>query len=303
MRYKLLIINLFICCQFFNAQENEDFKYELLGNLILETGELYSYKVIFNAYDNNFIKGYSYTDLGGENETKSYVRGYYDSKTKKIRFKENDVLYTKSSFLPEDFCFVNFSGKFKSCTKKQRLTGSFYGIYDDKDTCATGSLNLVSVKFAEKKIAKVYKKIKRIDNIKKLDSAAKEKFNPEVVLKKFSETKIKSGEQVTVFVYNPKMKLDIWDYGKEDGDVITLYQNGKVILKDYSVTKKKKSITLTLTDKINKIEVKNNNAGKLKSNTTKLKIYDYRRQYEIVADIEEGKSTTLNIVKLEVKKK
>ncbi|WP_375241019.1 hypothetical protein [Polaribacter sp.] len=291
----LTVFNLF-------SQDRKEFDYELLGALALESNQLISYKIVFNARENGFIEGYSYTDLSGENETKSYIRGYYDVKSKNIQFKESDILYTKSEFLPEEFCFVSFKGKFKGETKKKLLEGNFTGIYDDRDTCATGKLKLVSTKFVEKKIKKVYKKVKKISKVKKIDSVVIAELEPENYLKKFSETKIRSGEKVSVFVYTSKLKMEIWDYGKEDGDVITILKNNKPVLENYAVTKKKKSITLNLEDNNNLIKIITVNSGKLKTNTTKLILYDFRREYEVVADLEEGKEALINIVKLNVKK-
>lgn len=284
------------------CQESKKFDYELLGALVLDSNQLISYKIVFNSNDNGFIEGYSYTDLSGENETKSYIRGYYNPKNKEIQFKESDILYTKSTFLPDEFCFVSFKGRFKGNTKKKLLEGNFIGIYNDRDTCATGKVKLVSTKFVEKKIKKLYKKVEQIEKITKVDSIVKAEINPDTYLKKFSETKIKSGEKVSVFVYTDKMKMEIWDYGIEDGDIITILNNDVPILKNFTVTKKKKTIIVHLNNEKNLLTVKTINSGKLKTNTTKLKLYDFRRQYEVIADLEEGKEATINVVRLKVKK-
>lgn len=284
------------------AQESKSFDYKLVGALVLDSNQLISYKVEFNSNKNGFIEGYSYTDLSGENETKSYIRGYYNSKNKNIQFKESDILYTKSKFLPEEFCFISFKGQFKESSKKKLLDGKFIGIYDDKDTCATGKIKLVSTRFLEKRIKKIYKKVEKFDKVKKIDSIVKEKLKPENYLKKFSETKINSGEKVSVFVYTKKMKMEIWDYGIEDGDVITILNNNVVLLDNYTVKRKKKSIIINLNDSKNIIKIITINSGKLKTNTTKLKLYDFRREYEIIADLEEGKEATINVVRLKVKK-
>ncbi|AUC84433.1 hypothetical protein CW731_03565 [Polaribacter sp. ALD11] len=297
----LIIISLF---SFFNqfSQESKKFDYELLGALVLDSKQLISYKIVFNSSDNGFIEGYSYTDLSGENETKSYIRGYYNPKNKNIQFKESDILYTKSKFLPDEFCFVSFKGQFKGDSKKKLLEGEFIGIYDDRDTCATGKIKLVSTKFVEKKVKKLYKKILKIEKITKIDSVVKAEIKPENYLKKFSETRIKSGEKVSVFVYTGKMKMEVWDYGKEDGDIITILKNDIPILENYTVKKKKKTIIVNLDDKNNLIKIITVNSGKLKTNTTKLKLYDFRREYEVVADLEEGKEAAINVVRLKVKK-
>lgn len=302
---KKIILKIFCCCIAFmvNGQNKQKFDYELLGNLVLKTGELYSYKIVFSAADNNFINGYSYTDLGGEHETKSYISGYFDAKTKKIQFKEKDILYTKSEFLPEEFCFVSFKGKFKGNTKKKTLSGDFVGIYNDKDTCATGKLLLLSEKFVEKKINKVFKKINKVNKIKKVDSTVLQELKPEVFLKKFSETNINSGEQVSVFMYTNKMKVEIWDYGIEDGDVISIEQNNKIVLDNFLVTRRKKTVTFNLIDGKNEFKIITKDTGKLKTNTTKLKFYDYRREYEVLANLEKDKPATINVVRIKVKKK
>jgi hypothetical protein len=256
-----------------------------------------SYKIQFNVDKNNNLQGYSFTDLEGENETKSYIKGYYNKTNNSIQFKENDILFTKSQFLPEEFCFVSFKGKFKGDTSKKTLDGKFVGIYDDKDTCAIGKIKLVGTKFVAKKVKKVYKKIKKI---KKVDSIVKQELKPENYLKKFSETKIKSGEKVSVFMYSSKVDVDIWDYGIEDGDIITILRNDIPVLKDYKVTRKKKRITLQLSEKENLFKIITVNSGKLETNTTKLKLYDFRREYEVIANLDEGKAAMINIVKLKV---
>ena len=140
-----------------NSQNTKPFDYELLGAIVLDESQIISYKVQFNLESNNYIQGYSYTDLEGENETKSYIRGYYNEKNNNIQFTESDILYTKSEFLPEEFCYVSFKGKFKGDSKKKMLDGKFVGIYDDKDTCATGRIKLIGTKFVEKRLLLVYR--------------------------------------------------------------------------------------------------------------------------------------------------
>lgn len=53
----------------------------------------------------------------------------------------------------------------------------------------------------------------------------------------------------------------------------------------------------------NLVKIITEDSGKLETNTTKLKIHDFRREYEVVANLEEGNSATINIVKVKVKVK
>jgi len=300
MKFNFCLLICLVAIFSFNAQDLKKFDYELLGAIVLDENQLISYKIQFNLEKNNFIQGYSITDIDGEDETKSYIRGYYNQKANKIQFKESDILYTKSKFLPEEFCFVSFEGNFKGDSNKKLLDGNFVGIYDDKDTCATGKIKLVGKKFIKKKVKKVYKKIKKV---KRVDSIVKDNLKPENYLKKFSETKINSGEKVSVFVYSSKIKIDVWDYGIEDGDIITILQNDKPVIENIKVSRRKQSFVLNLNQKVNTFKIITVDAGKLETNTTKLKLYDFRREYEVVANLKKGEAAILNIVKLTVKPK
>ncbi|WP_334057897.1 hypothetical protein [Polaribacter sp. P097] len=300
MKFNFCLLICLVAIFSFNAQDLKKFDYELLGAIVLDENQLISYKIQFNLEKNNFIQGYSITDIDGEDETKSYIRGYYNKKTNKIQFKESDILYTKSKFLPEEFCFVSFEGDFKGDSNKKLLDGNFVGIYDDKDTCATGKIKLVGKKFIKKKVKKVYKKIKKV---KRVDSIVKDNLKPENYLKKFSETKINSGEKVSVFVYSSKIKIDVWDYGIEDGDIITILQNDKPVIENIKVSRRKQSFVLNLNEKVNTFKIITVDAGKLETNTTKLKLFDFRREYEVVANLKKGEAAILNIVKLTVKPK
>lgn len=96
--------------------------------------------------------------------------------------------------------------------------------------------------------------------------------------------------------------MEIWDYGIEDGDVISILQNDKPIIENLTVSRKKKKITIELQDGKNELKIVTINTGKLKTNTTKLKLYDFRRQYEVIANLEKDKPSIINVVKLKVKR-
>ena len=76
----------------------------------------------------------------------------------------------------------------------------------------------------------------------------------------------------------------------------------KEILSNYIVTKKKKKFTVSLVEGKNELKIKTVNSGSLETNTAKIKIYDYMREYEVISDLEEGKFATVNIIKLDPKK-
>ena len=97
--------------------------------------------------------------------------------------------------------------------------------------------------------------------------------------------------------------MEVWDYGKEDGDKITILHNDKPILKNFTISKKIKTINIDLDNNKNVFKVITEDTGKIKTNTAKIKLYDYRRDYEVVANLEKGKPAVINVIRLKVKTK
>lgn len=280
----------------FNAQDKkfdtQKFNYEFIGVLLISKSQLYSYKLEFNI-DNDSIRGYSYTDLAGPNETKSYIYGTYNKKSQKITFEEKDVLYTKSDINTDEFCFIKSTGKLKLKKRKNSFSSKFEGFYENGESCAEGKIKVVGTKFIKKRLNKLYKKVKKR---KKIDSITKEKVNPEKILMKFGKTTLAEDEKITIYLKSSDMKMEIWDYGKEDGDIIDLYLNGKRIIQKFKLKKKKKKLVLKMQKGKNTIKISTVDAGKIKTNTAIIKIYDSSRFYELKSNINEGKSAEINII-------
>lgn len=275
-----------------HSQNKEKFDYELLGILMLEKTQLYSYKIEFNL-NKDSVHGYSYTDLTGPDETKSFIYGTYDKKTNIFEFEERDVLYTKSRVVTNEFCFIKAKGKLQFNSKKQSFDSNFEGLYESGELCAEGRIKIVGTNYIQNKIKKVYRKIK---NKKRIDSVTKEQLKPEKVLKRFGKTSLTEDEILTVYLKSKKMKIEIWDYGKEDGDIIDFYLNGKKLLNNLKLKKKKKRMILNLENGKNSLKISTINGGFLETNTAIIKIFDNSRFYELKSDIKEGKSATINII-------
>ncbi|WP_275315773.1 hypothetical protein [Tenacibaculum bernardetii] len=285
-----LFFNFFASIVF--SQKAEKFDYEFLGVLMLNKTQLYSYKLEFNI-DKDSIRGYSYTDIEGDNETKSYVFGTFDENTNELVFEEKDVLYTKSDVLTDEFCFIKSRGKLKLRSAKKSFDSDFEGVYPNGEVCASGKIKIVGTKFVQKKLKKIYKKVKKK---KRIDSVVKEKLRPDKILTKFGKTNLNEDETITIFLNKNQAKFEIWDYGKEDGDIVDVYINGKKVLANLKLKTEKKKLLINLKKGSNTIEVKTINSGKIKTNTAKIKIYEANRFYEFLSNINKGKSAKINIV-------
>jgi len=291
MKIKNKVFILFIFIHFYSVAQTVE-NYDFIGTLILENNALITYRIQFNI-NNSKISGYSYTDINGNDETKSELKGTYNEKDKIISLEEFNILYTKSKEIEDIFCFINVDAKIKLKNNKQSIQGSFLGLYNDKDTCATGEILLISLKDAFKEIDKISKKISKTN---RLDSLTKLKVTKEILLNELKPNILKKDEILSVFWKSDKLILEIWDNGKEDGDLISLKFNNKTIFRKYEVKKSKKIIEFELIDGENLIEILANNNGTIFPNTAKAILIDGEIEHAISTNLEAGQSSKINII-------
>ncbi len=270
-------------------------KYEYFGALKLNGDDktIISYRLVF-IEDKGKIEGYSLTDLGGNHETKNKISGTYNEKTKNLKFKEEDVLYTKSPLSDDVFCFVNFSGKVKLTDEKNKIDGDFKGFFKNKTKCIDGTLTLIG----SKKIYKLLNKINsKIQKSKKVDNVTKVKFNPIHILDSLKVNNLGKDQNLSVFVKSDKIQLEIWDSKIEDGDKIDLFQNGKKIIDNYTVLNKKLGINVKLDSEKNIFRIEAISEGEIKPNTAMIQLIDDDKTYELSTNLKKGEKTSITIIR------
>ena len=136
--------------------------YEFYGALKLNGNDktIITYRLVFTE-QNGKISGYSVTDLDGAHETKNSISGTYDKSKKQFSFQERDILYTKSKFDENSFCFVNFSGKIKLVENTSKLEGDFKGLFNNKTKCIDGTIALIGSNKIYNLVNKVNKNIQK----------------------------------------------------------------------------------------------------------------------------------------------
>jgi hypothetical protein len=87
--------------------------------------------------------------------------------------------------------------------------------------------------------------------------------------------------------------IDIWDYGYVDGDIITVFFNGKNMLNKYEINATKKQLRLPLGAGENVIRILAENEGKAPPNTARLLLTDGKKQYSFTAYNTVGKSAEI----------
>lgn len=102
-------------------------------------------------------------------------------------------------------------------------------------------------------------------------------------------------------VQRPQLKLGIWDNGVYDGDVMTLYLNGKKMMEQYKVRKRKVFIDVELSEKNNFLVLHADDLGEITPNTVAISIFDGKREQIIVmsSNLAESGAILIKQIKLD----
>jgi hypothetical protein len=91
--------------------------------------------------------------------------------------------------------------------------------------------------------------------------------------------KIHFEHQITV--HSDSLTVQVWDFGKEDGDKISLFINEQQLLKKYKLKRVKKELPLFLKPGLNKLIVYAHNLGKDPPNTASVVIIDGNEKHVV----------------------
>ena len=108
MKFRIFLAIIFIF-QSANAQINTQ-KY--LGTIILENNAPMSFSLDL-IEKNGIVSGYSLTNLGTKDETKSEIQGVYFKEDKSFQLHETQIIYTKSEAPINSFCYIRMNLKLK----------------------------------------------------------------------------------------------------------------------------------------------------------------------------------------------
>ena len=141
------------------ASSQNTYQTNLSGIISVSDGIPISYEISINT-ERGIVNGFSITDKGGKNETKSNIIGIYNQNTKTFKLRETKVLSTKSKSNIETFCYVNMEVSLKKKYKLKSYEGTFIGLYSNGDTCAIGEIALIEQEKLNKTKKKLLKKLK-----------------------------------------------------------------------------------------------------------------------------------------------
>ena len=273
------IFTLFSCWIYSQNIQEKSFS----GIISVKNGNPIAYEInIFE--EKGIVNGFSITDKGGKNETKSDISGIFNRNSKTYKLKETQVLSTKSEADLNVFCYINMAVKEKGKFQLKRYEGTFIGLFTNGDTCAYGDIVLMEKERLEKISEKVEKKI--------------EKYNKKQTKTEVLNTKVlKEGEDMYIQWNSDILTIYIWDANTEDGDKINLSINDKTILSDYITRKKRKKVKYILKKGEYKIKIEAVNVGKNPPNTSRIELVDSKIKYPVITQLELGKSAIITIVR------
>ncbi|MBU3677375.1 MAG: hypothetical protein FGM54_09410, partial [Chitinophagaceae bacterium] len=114
MLYNRLLFILFLLCTLCllqtKVQAQKSNTYELIGTMIPEGMRPMTYKVVFEV-QNNLIRGYTLSDIGGQYETKARIKGTFNPINRQIQFSESEIIYTNYKKSNQNLCMPSISGK------------------------------------------------------------------------------------------------------------------------------------------------------------------------------------------------
>ncbi len=246
-----------------------------VGDILISKGASYKYNLRFAIDSKNQLTGYSLTDAGGPNETKTKISGTFDSLKNTISFEEKDILRSKVDLIKNDLCFVRATLRFKKNKLVETLSGKFIGIQPGKSSsCADGEIKLIN----SKKAKAILSTNKANQPLQSASKENKEQAKPQPAdIIKVSDDKGKELPFTGTYI-----KFTIWDNGIVDDDIITIMINNKYILKNYTLDSTVKIIETVLTDnEVDTVKVIALNEGTVPPNTALIKIESKYEQYPI----------------------
>jgi hypothetical protein len=291
---KNLYLLLFLISSFFLQAQ----RIEYAGVLALQDSTFIPYKIEL-THENGKLKGFSYTDLNGLHESKNTLLGRYDEKENNIKFREVDIVYTKSPIKVLDFCYVYFSGKLRNLNGREKIEGDFKSFYDDLKPCINGKIMLQNEdkvqRKSEKLLAKVVKSNRVSDSIKKRLTNSK-------FLNSNKRQGLMGGEILNVFWESKIAYLEIWDPGTVDGDAMSIKLNGKMIKESYSPKKAKTKIPLIFYKEVNKLTLKAITEGTEPPNTAQIRITDGNgKEISMLSSFKVGEQVEVVFYKKDIK--
>jgi hypothetical protein len=267
------------------------------GHIKVSKKVSYKYNLRFVISKDNKIVGYSLSDPGGPNETKTKITGTFDSTKMEMNYEEKNVLRSSVDLNKNDLCFVKASLKFKKTKLVETLAGDYSAFEPGKtEPCAKGTIKLVNTDKVRVILREMNNAPKEPEAKPTVEQPKKDKV--EEIPKKDKVVEITDAKGKEFAITGTKIRLTIWDNGKADDDRISIMLNDKYVLENYTITVAPKVIELLLTnEERNTLKIIALSEGTLPPNTASIKINSEVEEYPIITQAKLNEVRTIYLRK------
>lgn len=233
------------------------------------------------------------------------IKGSYNAASRQLIIYDVPVVYHGSSGEFQVDCIMDMIGLLRVSQAKSVLNGNFMAKPDYKYTCTPISFNLTLDGDASKKdsVMKALSEFKENYQVWKPAEedtliAAKviqRKVVNYVIEKQFAERESTLANEIEVEA--DSLKVDIYDNGEIDGDIVSLFYNKELILFNQKLTHKSIHLDIVLdsTKAENEITLFAENLGLIAPNTALLRIRDGKKVYDLRVSSSLEKNATIRI--------
>ena len=250
----------------------------------IEGGYSENYDFELNLTQGRKISGESYAYIPKTLSVKIGIRGFIDRDT--IRLSESLYDIRERRVPPNwEACIKNLNLKYYKQGNDEFLKGVWNGIsMEDGSDCLPGEIILSRSKAALNRLNTGSTIPEVLDSISRIIP----EFTPT-----FLGTTIKNVKQIEV--RNRNIQLQISDYEKVDGDIVSIYLNRALLASKQEISKKKirLSVELNTSLSLNEIILFAENLGSIPPNTSRLTIIDGQTIHNLI--IESDKQRTAAI--------
>jgi hypothetical protein len=285
MRFCYVVFILFYCSSAF-AQS-----YQLDGFINI-AGTRSKYSLSLNQIGQK-IEGFSYANVGTEDETKCSILGSIDTIKEQLYIKEMAIIHTKSKLPYQQFCMLAITLKKSKQKNLIMYKGTCKGyLYKTQSLCASGYLTLVDQPIAAEKTK---------EQLPLMDTP---------LIKKIEENQLPSGLSTNernqdlfqndihkLHCNSSSILLTIQDNNEMDYDKIAIEVNNDMILSNYTLSKQAKQLSIPLKSEHTFIKICALNEGNSAPNTAFINIQSTSFSKSFISNLSTDACTTIDIKK------
>jgi hypothetical protein len=254
--------------------------------------------------EKNYVKGiinYYFKNIFRSIE----VNGNYDAAGRQLSLYNVPIAYYGSISNFEVDCMMNLRTTLRVSQIGSTLQGSFSSLPEFKYTCPDVLIKLnldvsESNKDSVKKAISEFKENYQVWKPSKEDTLVAVTAIPLPVTNYVTEKEFTTRKKVItheVEVESDSIRIDVYDNGEIDGDIISLFYNEKLILNYQKLTHKSIRINLVLdsTKNSNEISMFAENLGLIPPNTALMVIFDGKNRFEVPVSSSMERNATISI--------